>query len=121
MPKLSIDRDELIAFLKLDEHKDELLFYIGACNADLYHGPRDSYEDDLFTWNGFSSGTARIRELLSDVSGTCYYDNDCGEFLSKLPEGEEIDGEWQEPFLDEIYEVDVVKELCGRELAGYCR
>ncbi len=122
MSKLSIDRDELIAFLKLDEHKDELLWYIGNSSYDLIFGPVYLEEEDkTFPWKGFGHGVTRIKQLLSDVPDTIYFDNDCGEFLSKLPEGEMIDGEWQEPFLDEIYEVDVIKKLCGAELAGYCR
>ena len=120
MSKLTIDREKLIDFLGLQKHKDELLWYIGNASYDLIYGPVYLEEEDqTFPWKGFSHGLARIKGLLTDAPSQVFYDNDAGEFLSNLPEGEMIDGEWQEPDCSEIYELNTLEVLAGKELASY--
>ncbi len=120
MSKITIDKDKLYSFLGLNDVKEELQFLIGCGCADLMHGPLSHTEpEEKFQYKGFTSACKRIKELLADVPCEIYYDNDCGEFLNSLPEGElDEDDKWQEPFLEEIYTIEPLRELCG-ELKGY--
>jgi hypothetical protein len=113
---MKIPTEKLLAYIA-GENAKKLSFYVGAAKFDLYFGPRGIDECDIFPWLGFAHATKEIRALIDDK--TVYYDNDCGGFLDKMPEGEYVDGEYIEPSWEEIYEVDVKKELCGAELAPY--
>lgn len=104
--------------------QDKLLFYIGNCNFDLYFGPHDDGDEDgvEYKWVDFVDGIKKIKEIVSDdINKTLYFDNDCGQILDKLPEGEydESTGEFIEPYLESIYELDVKEVLFGKELSGY--
>jgi len=123
MPITLPSKQKIFDFLKYSkENRDKLNFYIGACNFDLYYGPRHSDEDDKYPWKGFTDGLKQIKSLIDDdIHKTFYYDNDCGEILNKLPEGEtdEETGEYIPPFLEEIFELDIKDIVFGKELALY--
>jgi hypothetical protein len=124
--KMSINlpsRQEIFNYLRYPKKdQDKLNFYIDACNTDLYYGPRESSDEDQYIWKGFKDGIKQIQGIIDDdIDKTLYYDNDSGEILDKLPEGE-IDketGEYIEPFLEEIYELDIKNLVFGKELKSY--
>lgn len=119
--KITFSKDKLLNFLKIsEENQIKLNFYISACNWDLYYGPRPSIKDDLYIWRGYVNGVKEIQNIVGDsIYETIYYDNDCGEYIDKLPEGEIVDGEYIEPFFGEIYEVDIKEILFGSKLKNY--
>lgn len=97
---------------------------------DLYYGPLTSCDvcgvDHLdecrceHRWPGFESATKEISKELDDL-GDLWVDIDCDHVTDREPQGEEIDGEWCEPFWEEIYHYtrrDALRAVFG-ELADY--
>lgn len=102
---------------------EEIKFYVGAANNDLFFGPRDSFEDDAFPWNGFQDAIRKIRQWSDhECFNSLFWDTQCEEILTKLPETEEIDGEIFEPCYEDFVEyegADILEIVCGKELASY--
>ena len=101
---------------------------ISLLNTDLYNGPVYYVDKDgePHFWGEtrergwipfeFSQAMSDLRQMLSPLASMIYVDCDCGGWSTSLPEGEEIDGEWVEPFLDETYEVETFEYFLGVEL-----
>lgn len=101
----------------------EILFLAGCATNDLFHGPRESREDDPYVYSGFTSATKKIKEYNEEnLPGEIYYDDDSGQLLEILPKYEEVDGESYQVALNEIYELTQNEMKCaiyGKELSGY--
>jgi len=102
---------------------DNIRFYAGAATNDLYNGPRNSYEDDEFPYLGFTHAVKTLRDWADkELPREIWIDMDCEQILDKLPEGEEIDGNWVEPYLENTYHLEsreILSAIFGKELASY--
>lgn len=92
--------------------------------SDLLWGPiglDDEWEEE--NYKGFQSACARIREYVDTLPRELWVDTDCDCVMTSEPQGEEVDGEWLEPYWDSIYYVngrnEVVELLLNHYLAGY--
>ncbi len=98
---------------------------IDGARADLFYGPlsvRDAKDHGIKGWRGYDHAIGVIQDwIASDVPHELWYDNDFGGIYESLPEGEYVDGEWQEPFLENTFHVDrgeILRALLGSDLAG---
>lgn len=103
---------------------DEVNRLINCANFDLYYGPYETgFEPDGDGWKypGFTESVRKISAALGDVR-ELWFDSDWNGVLEREPEGEEIDGEYIEPFWESIYHLerkDVLRALVGKELVSY--
>ena len=99
---------------------------------DLYSGPLQGCDvcgadhccdcSCAVKWPGFSDAIDKVGAWASEMlPSEIWVDIDC-EYISEYePQGEEIDGEWQEPDLDSTYHVTLkeIKRAIFGEVAEY--
>lgn len=92
--------------------------------SDLYWGPvspRDDWEEE--NYKGFGFACKEISEWVQELPCQLWIDVDCDCVMTCEPEGQEVEGEYIEPFWESIYYIDSRKELAGylldESLAGY--
>ncbi len=96
---------------------------INSANFDLYFGPYPANEpiDCEFIYPGFQEAMRQINNAVNDID-EIWVDSQ-SEFVSdREPQGEEIDGEWIEPYWEDWYHLDrreVLSYLLGKELHKY--
>jgi hypothetical protein len=110
-------------------HKDmpeEIRLLVTLAKADLHFGPSHAYpsidEEVAATFPGFETACDKIGAWLDDnAPRELWVDLGCDFVATSAPEGEEMDGEWQEPYLDETIhmEWDDIKRAVVGELAEY--
>lgn len=90
---------------------------------DLYFGPNtaEDYSEEDPTretvWPGYVTAVAELSDWSQSHIGEVWYDADSGEVLTSEPEGgEDEDGEWHEPFLEQTYYFD--RGAAGRAVFG---
>ena len=99
---------------------------INLLNSDLYNGPmyfnpegeQCCHMDEGATPFLFSKTADEVMDYLrEEVPSTVYVDMDCEQVFDNEPEGYEEDGEWIEPYWENVYQVDnVYGVLLGTEL-----
>ena len=105
-------------------YTDAINRLINTANFDLYYGPTpegDEPDGDGWRYPGFTGACAQIKDALDDVR-EIWFDSNCGEVLDREPQGEEVDGEYIEPFWGDYLHLerkDVLRILLGRELVSY--
>ncbi len=99
-------------------------FYFNAANNDLYNGPRNSYEDDPFPYQGFIHAVKIVRDWAdSELPSEIWVDMDCGQVIEEIPEWEtDENGEPIEVYQENVYHFesgDIRRAIFGKELASY--
>lgn len=106
----------------------EIRKQISLLNSDLYFGPLyfDTEGEQCChmdpgakQWNFCSAGREVMDYLRDQVPSEVFIDVNSEELLKSEPEGweDEETGEWNEPYWEEIYQVeDVYSTLLGKEL-----
>ena len=111
---------------------DEITRLITLASYDLYFGPLvgcnvcgvDSTHDCTCAvrWQGFSDAIGKLRAWAEEhLPSEVWVDMDCGSVSESEPQGEEIDGEWQEPFTENTVYFDCkgIKQAVFGKLAEY--
>lgn len=102
---------------------EEIKRLAAYARADLNFGPAHAGLDEEDR-PGFETATTQVAEWLRDnMPSEVWVDVGCDYVATSAPEGEEVDGEWQEPFTEETYHferADILRAAFG-ELAEYVR
>lgn len=105
---------------------DEIKSLVRLALADLHFGPAHAYpaidDAEIEAFPGFESATLKISAWARDnMPSELWVDLDCEEVLTSAPQGEEVDGEWVEPYTAETCQLeraDIKRAVFG-ELAEY--
>ena len=98
-----------------------VLFFAGAANNDLWHGPRETREDDPFPYVNFTHATAIIRDWNDDNLTDLYWDED-SDNITTINLNDMTDEDGNDLYNYNIFEVtvnDVKRALYGKELSVY--
>ncbi len=103
---------------------DEIKHLAAHAYADLHFGPDHNGLDPDAPFPGFESACNTIKAWLDDnAPHEVWVDLGCDDVSVNAPEGEEIDGEWQEPYTEETFYFDrrgILRATFG-DLAEYLR
>lgn len=118
--------DKLVSAHVRESMPEEIKLLVTLAKADLHFGPSHAYpaidEDVAAMFPGFEKATNTIKAWLDDnAPREVWVDLGCDYVATSAPEGEEIDGEWQEPYLEETihFEWRDIKRAAFGELAEY--
>lgn len=87
---------------------------------DLLWGPvglDDEWERE--NYKGFQLACARISEYVDTLPCELWVDTDCDCVMTSEPQGQEVDGEWLEPYWESIYYIDSRSKLVQLLLNEY--
>jgi hypothetical protein len=91
--------------------------------SDLLWGPVGLDDDwERENYKGFQHACKRIQEYTEALPRHLYIDLNCEYVTTREPEGEEIDGEWCEPWYEDWYHVqgnEVIELIFNKYLVGY--
>lgn len=98
---------------------------VNMATSDLLWGPiglDDEWEEE--NYKGFRSACKRIREEFTEsLPRELWVDVDCGCVMTREPQGEEVDGEYIEPYWESIYYVnghnELIELLFNHYVVGY--
>ncbi len=103
---------------------DEIKHIADHARADLNFGPGHNGLDPDAPFPGFETACNTIKAWLDDnAPSEVWVDLDCGSVATSAPEGEEVGGEWQEPYTEETHYFDrpgILRATFG-ELGEYLR
>lgn len=92
--------------------------------SDLLWGPIGLDDDwERENYQSFKSACKRIGEYIDTLPSQIWVDVDCEVVMDSEPQGEEVEGEWIEPYWESIYLVngrkEIVELLLNNYLVGY--
>lgn len=113
---------ELVSAYVRKDMPEDIKRLVAYARADLNFGPEHNGLDPDEPFPGFETATTKLAAWLRDnMPSELWVDVGCDDIATSAPEGEEIDGEWQEPFLEETFHferVDILRAAFG-ELEEY--
>ena len=121
--------DKIVEKYFKDKMPKDIRQLLAMTHYDLNFGPAHGYVDGIDTandcevqWHGFESACERLKEWIQDMLPTQVWVDMDSDYVSEYePQGEEIDGERNEPFLEETYYFDskAIKRAVFGELGEY--
>ncbi len=97
---------------------------VNLATSDLLWGPIGLDDDwERENYQGFQSACKRIKEYVDTLPSQLWVDIDCDCVMTREPQGEEVDGEYIEPYWESIYYVngrnEIVEALFNHYVVGY--